>query len=70
MRNISKDPANTVIGIVRDRAAAVKRAVDDFGERPNVHFIEAQVTQHASLKVRETPTQKLYSCTCHFCSAF
>jgi NAD(P)-dependent dehydrogenase (short-subunit alcohol dehydrogenase family) len=50
VRNLSNDPANTVVGIVRDKAAAVRKASEELGNRPNVHFVEAQISNYNSLK--------------------
>jgi NAD(P)-dependent dehydrogenase (short-subunit alcohol dehydrogenase family) len=50
---LASDPANTVIGIVRNKAAADKTIAKD-GLTKNVHMVEAEIANHASLiAVRE-----------------
>ncbi|KFA70818.1 hypothetical protein S40288_09711 [Stachybotrys chartarum IBT 40288] len=50
LRHISNDPANTVIGIVRDKAATDKKVAEELAGRPNIHIVEAQIADHDSLK--------------------
>ncbi|RDW84079.1 uncharacterized protein DSM5745_04405 [Aspergillus mulundensis] len=48
IRQLAADPANTVIGLVRDKAAAEAKARAQ--GLASVHFVEAQYTDLASLK--------------------
>ncbi|KAI0159546.1 hypothetical protein GGR57DRAFT_457790 [Xylariaceae sp. FL1272] len=50
LRHISEDPSNIVIGIVRDKAATDKKVAEEIGGRPNIHIVEAQITDYESLK--------------------
>lgn len=40
-----------MIGIVRDKAATDKKIAEELAGRPNIHIVEAQITDHDSLKV-------------------
>lgn len=46
LRQLSADPANTVIALVRDKAATQKK-VDDELARANVHVLQADITDYA-----------------------
>ncbi|KAI1268815.1 hypothetical protein F5Y18DRAFT_372613 [Xylariaceae sp. FL1019] len=48
--HISKDPSNTVVGIVRDKAVTDKKVAEELGDRRNIHIVEAQITDYESLK--------------------
>ena len=48
---MSKDPANTVIGLVRDKAATDAKVTKELS-RDNVHIIAGDITDYDSLKVR------------------
>ncbi|KAI1660858.1 putative short chain dehydrogenase [Daldinia decipiens] len=52
VRQLSQDPKNTVIGIVRDKPALVKKISEDatLKGRSNIHILEADVTNHDALK--------------------
>ncbi|KAH7310538.1 hypothetical protein B0I35DRAFT_463179 [Stachybotrys elegans] len=50
LRHISNDSANTVIGIVRDKAATEKKVAEELPGRTNIHIVEAQITNYESLK--------------------
>lgn len=52
MRHLARDTNNTVIGLVRNKAAADAKATAE--GLHNVHMVEAQYTDFASLKVRDT----------------
>ena len=49
IRQLSSEPGNTVIGLVRSRDAAVEGL--QLSSSPNVHFIEADVTKRHSLQL-------------------
>jgi len=51
LRYISADPANTVVGLVRDKVTTEKKVSEELGTRPNVHIIQADITDYDSLKV-------------------
>lgn len=50
LRQISAIPTNTVIGLVRDKAATQRKVSEELN-RPNIHIIEADLTDYDSLKV-------------------
>ncbi|KAJ9152057.1 NAD(P)-binding domain protein [Pleurostoma richardsiae] len=50
LRYISADPANTVVGLVRDKVTTEKKVSEELGTRPNVHIIQADITDYDSLK--------------------
>jgi NAD(P)-dependent dehydrogenase (short-subunit alcohol dehydrogenase family) len=47
---ISADPNNTVIGIVRNKAASEKRASEEIPDRKNVHIVQGDLDDYASLQ--------------------
>lgn len=51
LSQLSKDPANTVIGLVRDKAATDAKVTKELS-RDNVHIIAGDITDYDSLKVR------------------
>lgn len=56
LTQLSSNPANTVFGLVRDKAATDKKVKAELGSRANVHIVEADVTNYNALKVRQTST--------------
>ena len=52
LNQISADSANTIIGLVRDRAATEKKINEELGSRSNVHIIQADITDYDALKVK------------------
>ncbi|KAI0844098.1 putative short chain dehydrogenase [Daldinia vernicosa] len=58
VRQLSQDPNNIVIGIVRDRPATVKKISEDttLKGRSNIYILEADVTNHDALKRAATET--------------
>ncbi|KAH8693986.1 short-chain dehydrogenase [Talaromyces proteolyticus] len=49
LRHISADPNNTVIGLVRDKTTTEKKVREEL-DRPNIHIIQADLTDLDSLK--------------------
>lgn len=47
---MSKDPANIVFGLVRDKTATDKKVSEELQGRKNIHIIEGDMTDYASLK--------------------
>ncbi|KAH8898661.1 NAD(P)-binding protein [Thozetella sp. PMI_491] len=57
MRQLSENPDNTVIGLVRDKDATEKKVAVEI-RRENIHILEADVTEHGALKkASETVSQ-------------
>jgi len=50
LRQVSNDPANTVVGFVRDKAATEKNVSDELPNRKNIHLVQGDMTDYASLK--------------------
>jgi NAD(P)-dependent dehydrogenase (short-subunit alcohol dehydrogenase family) len=59
MRQVSSDPKNTFIGLVRDNAATEKRVTEELGGRPNIHILRADLTSHDDLKQAAADTASL-----------
>jgi len=52
LRQLSSDPNNTVIGLVRNIPATEKSIVQELSGRKNLHLVQADVTDYEALKVR------------------
>ncbi|KAH7318095.1 hypothetical protein B0I35DRAFT_431316 [Stachybotrys elegans] len=50
LRQISEDPANTVFGILRNKAAAADNIKATVGDRSNIHLLQADMNDYDSLK--------------------
>ncbi|KAB5533654.1 putative short chain dehydrogenase [Coniochaeta sp. 2T2.1] len=50
IKQISEDPKNIVIGLVRDKAATEKKAAAELGNRSNLHILNGDLTSYTSLK--------------------
>lgn len=51
VKQISQDPNNLVIGLVRDKATTEKKLSAELGvARDNIHILTGDLTNHASLK--------------------
>ncbi|KAL4957480.1 hypothetical protein BDW69DRAFT_22726 [Aspergillus filifer] len=59
VRNLSSNPSNTIIGLVRNKPATDKRAAEEFSDRKNVHFVQGDLTDVASLKAAAAETSKI-----------
>jgi NAD(P)-dependent dehydrogenase (short-subunit alcohol dehydrogenase family) len=59
IKQISKDPENLVVGLVRDQTATKAKVTAELGERFNLHILHADLTSHASLKQAATETGKI-----------
>ena len=59
MRNLSSNPSNTVIGLVRNKPATDKRATVELSDRKNVYFLQGDITDVASLKAAAAETSKI-----------
>ncbi|RAL13933.1 SDR family oxidoreductase [Aspergillus homomorphus CBS 101889] len=58
VRQLSSDPKNTVIGLVRDKPATEKRVTQELESRPNIHILQADITDYSALQaaVEQTAT--------------
>ncbi|MCJ1383334.1 hypothetical protein MMC17_006447 [Xylographa soralifera] len=50
LRQLSSDPSNTVVGLVRDKIATEKKVSEELGKRPNVHILVADIAKYGDLK--------------------
>ncbi len=50
VRQLSENPANTVFGLVRNKAAVESKVATEIG-RKNIHIIQADTTDPEALKV-------------------
>ncbi|KAI8634244.1 NAD(P)-binding protein [Xylariaceae sp. FL1651] len=49
LRQLSANPDNTVVGLVRDKATTDKKVAEELN-RPNIHIVQADVADYDSLK--------------------
>ncbi|CRG83586.1 short chain dehydrogenase (AtsC), putative [Talaromyces islandicus] len=59
VKNISQDPANLVVGLIRDKAGTEKKVAEELGNRPNVHILHRDLTNYADLKQAAADTAKI-----------
>jgi len=59
VKQISEDPKNLVVGLVRDKVATEKKVAAELGDRFNVHILHADLTSYASLKHAGADTSKI-----------
>ncbi|RYP12904.1 hypothetical protein DL765_007120 [Monosporascus sp. GIB2] len=59
VRQLSEDPKNLVVGLVRNKAATEKKVAAELGDRSNIHILHADLTSHASLKQAAADTAKI-----------
>jgi hypothetical protein len=52
LNTLSREPQNTVIGLVRNKAATEDAVAREFPGRKNVHLVEADMTNYEALKAR------------------
>ncbi|CAJ2513871.1 Uu.00g019900.m01.CDS01 [Anthostomella pinea] len=50
LKQISQEPKNLVVGLVRDKAATEKKVAAELGDRSNVHILHGDLDDYASLK--------------------
>jgi NAD(P)-dependent dehydrogenase (short-subunit alcohol dehydrogenase family) len=50
LRQLSNDPNNIVVGLVRDKPATEKKVSEELGERSNIHILSADITNYEDLK--------------------
>jgi hypothetical protein len=52
LKQLSAEPTNDVIGIVRNKATTDEKIKTELGTRVNVHIFEADLIDYDALKVR------------------
>ncbi|RDA83519.1 hypothetical protein CP532_4156 [Ophiocordyceps camponoti-leonardi (nom. inval.)] len=50
LRQLSSDPSNTVIGIVRDKATTDKKISEELDRRSNIHVLQADLLDYAAIE--------------------
>jgi short-subunit dehydrogenase len=56
LRQLSSDPENTVIGLVRDKPATDKKLPEELkGQLSKVHILQADITDYDTLKMSNYP---------------
>jgi hypothetical protein len=51
LKNLSENPENIVIGLVRDKVTTDKKIADEIGNRSNIHIFQADLLNFDDLKV-------------------
>lgn len=51
LRQLSAEPNNLVVGLVRDQAATLAKVEAELASPSNVHILQADIADYASLKV-------------------
>ncbi|KAK7402553.1 hypothetical protein QQX98_011691 [Neonectria punicea] len=59
LRQISQDPANTVVGLVRDKAGTDKKIARELGELKNVHIVQGDLSNYEELKSSVAETSRI-----------
>ncbi|KAH8807957.1 putative short chain dehydrogenase [Xylogone sp. PMI_703] len=59
LKQLSEDPKNIVIGLVRDQSTTEKKIATELGDRSNVHIFHADLTSYTSLKQATADTAKI-----------
>ncbi|RII10869.1 hypothetical protein CUC08_Gglean006870 [Alternaria sp. MG1] len=59
LKQISQDPENLVIGLVRDQASTKEKVIAEIGERLNIHILSGDLTSHASLQQAAAETTEI-----------
>jgi hypothetical protein len=58
LNQLSSNPENTVIGIVRNKVQTEKRIDQELGGRPNITILEADLTKYNDLEVSSPARDK------------
>jgi NAD(P)-dependent dehydrogenase (short-subunit alcohol dehydrogenase family) len=59
VKQISEDPKNLVVGLVRDKAATEMKVAAELGDHSNVHILHADLTSYTSLKQAAADTARI-----------
>ncbi|KAE8823867.1 hypothetical protein P3342_012494 [Pyrenophora teres f. teres] len=58
-KQLSEEPQNLIVGLVRNKDAAEKKMKEEFPNRSNIHILHADLSNHASLKQAADDTAKI-----------
>ncbi|PKY06703.1 putative short chain dehydrogenase [Aspergillus campestris IBT 28561] len=50
LKQLSEDPKNLIVGLVRDKVATEQKVATELGGRPNVHILHGDLANYATLK--------------------
>ncbi|KAJ8125944.1 hypothetical protein O1611_g7694 [Lasiodiplodia mahajangana] len=50
LRQLSANPENVVVGLVRNKASTDEKVLKELGSRPNIHIVQADLIDYDSLK--------------------
>ncbi|KAL2800607.1 hypothetical protein BJX66DRAFT_350217 [Aspergillus keveii] len=59
LSNISSNPKNTIIAIVRNKPATERRVAEELQGRSNIHVLYGDLTSYQSLQAAATDTEKI-----------
>ncbi|KAK5958765.1 hypothetical protein OHC33_000608 [Knufia fluminis] len=59
LRQLSNDPNNTVIGLVRNKTATEKSVAQELSGRKNIHIVQADITDYEALKTAAGETSSI-----------
>ena len=59
VKQISEDPKNLVVSLVRNKVATEKKVAAELGDRSNVYILHGDLTSYASLKQAAADTAKI-----------
>ncbi|KAF7559190.1 hypothetical protein G7046_g4957 [Stylonectria norvegica] len=59
LRQLSENPANTIVGLVRDKASTDKKVASELSDRKNITILQADVNDYAALKASVAETSKI-----------
>ncbi|KAI0173864.1 putative short chain dehydrogenase [Pestalotiopsis sp. NC0098] len=59
INQISADPKNLVVGLVRDKAGTEKKVAAELGDRPNLHILHGDLTKRATLEKAAVDTAEI-----------
>ncbi|KAI5868243.1 short-chain dehydrogenase [Durotheca rogersii] len=51
LKQLSRDPNNLIIGLVRDKVATDKKVAQELGDLPNVHIVQGDITNYEELEL-------------------
>ncbi|KAJ5952400.1 uncharacterized protein N7479_010813 [Penicillium vulpinum] len=56
LRQLSGDPKNTIIGIVRNKSPTQEKVTEELPERTNIHILQADITDYTALEAAAVET--------------
>jgi len=59
VKQISEDPKNLIVGLVRNKDATEKKMKEELSGRSNIHIVHADLNSHASLKQAAADTAEI-----------